>query len=703
MSYRHPRFYREDFTGFNRGFQSAFQQQFDNVTDYFDKKIEARKEYEADLHAQADKMREEAEAAGNIGAEFQQQLETKIQDFLKEGLKMEATGKKGGIGLFGTNVKEFKKSQLDLDKANANFNAQIAAANGITDRAFIQDLQIDDDYDHGSGSYLEYATVIKALKGNFKEGGNIAFDYKGDNDFSMGVTVNNPRYDDELPEGPDNKKQITYSAQEIQRLIGENDPEARKQIEENIAAAEESLLNQAKSDLEKRFAYGSSVKGTEGNMEGKAYYGETDVRNRVNQFVNEMMQQDENNPDESSVIDDIYNNKVKFNDAIRLEELKNVGGAGTSILLDKVKDPKLADELAMLLDLPKNDISYQKKILSKMGITDPEQIKQVRNSLDEAKNNMVKRYLTNSVMGSGITSKFVSPTQPRGDGSGGRGSTSSSAPNLREISIADQSGRFLEVSTDNEKLAGDYTKLFDNKLLPRNVKQNEDGTYDFEVKSFKWFVGSGGYKESTPSQEEFKNLLEDPKFKEQYLTSLQEADYGDFDPTEYENVDLSNLEQSNVTVDGSKKQIYETNFDRSSGELTLFLEDPSRPGTSKNTKTYNMRTQSGYMDYYMDRLGYSTQKERDEGFDTAANLMVDELVQNDYNDSFSVNAYEFLEDGPVRDIYTVKKYQQDYKIIASKLAQQYPNNEAKQQQELDKLLKAYDGGDIMALDKYIRN
>ena len=75
MSYRHPRFYREDFTGFNRGFQSAFQQQFDNVTDYFDKKIEARKEYEADLHAQADKMREEAEAAGTIGAEFQKELE----------------------------------------------------------------------------------------------------------------------------------------------------------------------------------------------------------------------------------------------------------------------------------------------------------------------------------------------------------------------------------------------------------------------------------------------------------------------------------------------------------------------------------------------------------------------------------------------------------------------------------------------------
>ena len=118
----------------------------------------------------------------------------------------------------------------------------------------------------------------------------------------MGVTVNNPRFDPELPESDDNKKSITYSAQEIQRLIGENDPAARIQIEENIKSAEETLLNQAKSDLEKRNAYGQSVKGTEGNTDGTAYYGETDVKRRVETFVAEMQQQDENNPDESSVI-----------------------------------------------------------------------------------------------------------------------------------------------------------------------------------------------------------------------------------------------------------------------------------------------------------------------------------------------------------------------------------------------------------------
>ena len=156
MSYRHPRFYREDFTGFNRAMQQSFNTQFTSVMDYYDERIAERKQYETDLYAQADKMREEAEAAGNIGADFQKKLEEDIQKFLNEGLKVEATGKRGGIGLFGSKIKETgKKSKLDLDKASANFKAEITAANGITDRAFIQDLEIDEDYDHGSGSYLE--------------------------------------------------------------------------------------------------------------------------------------------------------------------------------------------------------------------------------------------------------------------------------------------------------------------------------------------------------------------------------------------------------------------------------------------------------------------------------------------------------------------------------------------------------------------
>tara|TARA_Y100000592_G_scaffold48888_1_gene77426 strand:- start:2230 stop:4260 length:2031 start_codon:yes stop_codon:yes gene_type:complete len=399
MSYRHPRFYKEDYTGFNKGASAAFQQSFTDVKGYFDKKIEQRKEYEADLHAQADKMREAAAASGQVGAEFQKKLEENIQNFLKEGMAVDGMDKPG---FFFQNVKETgKKDKLDLDKANANFNAEIAAANNITDRAFVAGLEIDEDYDHGSGSYLEYASVVKALQSNFKEGGNVDFKYKGEgsNEFGFGVTINNPRW---RPGDPEEEKMITYSAQDVQRLIGENDPKARAQIEENINTAVDSLVKTAKSDLDERFASGRAS-----GKDGVLYKGETSVENTVAQYMREMRQQDENNPDDPSIIDDIFNNKVKFNDNIRLQELERVEGSAGLIGLANNEDN--AEKLAMLLDMPHNELSYSKKILNEMGVKD---VDGALKTLEAAKNNMVERYLKNEVMGSGIASKYIDPKAP---------------------------------------------------------------------------------------------------------------------------------------------------------------------------------------------------------------------------------------------------------------------------------------------------
>ncbi len=272
-------------------------------------------------------------------------------------------------------------------------------------------------------------------------------------------------------------------------------------------------------------------------------------------------------------------------------------------------------------------------------------------------------------------------------------------PNLREITISDQSGRFLEVNTDNASLVNNYDNFKDNKLLPRNVVKNEDGTYNFEIDNWQF---AATYSEQIPSQKEFETLMKDPNFKNQYISEISSQDFADFNVTDFENVELANLNESNITVDGSKKNIYDSNFDRSSGELTVFLSD-TEDQTSKTQKIYNMRSQDGYMNYYMDRLGYSTQKERDAGFTKTANLMVDELVQNNYNAAYTVDPYEFLEDGPVRDMFTAAKYIQDVKIIKSRLAQEYPDNTTRQKEELDKLIKEYDDGDIMVMDKYIRN
>ena len=401
MSYRHPRFYKEDYTGFSKGMESAFETAFTNVTDYFDKKIEDRKAYEADLHAQGEKMREQLTAAKEAGATFQKSIEDQVQSFLKEGLSAEGLDKPGFLA---QNIKENRKSKLDLDAANANFNEKIAAANNVIDRALVQSLEIDEDYDHGSGSYLEYASVVKALQSNFKEGGSMDFKYKGEgsNEFDFGVTINNPRWREGDPE---EEKTITYSAEQIQALIGENDPAARAQIEENIDTSLTTLKNTAESDLDKRHASGMA-----GGKDGLLYSGEKSVALTVQNFMKEMRQQDENNPDDPSLIDDIFNNKVKFNDKIRLEELQRANGGG--VLATLAKDGESSDKLAMLLDLPHNEISYSKKLLKEMGITDPDQVKKALNTLEEAKNNMVERYLNNEVMGMGITSKYIQPKAP---------------------------------------------------------------------------------------------------------------------------------------------------------------------------------------------------------------------------------------------------------------------------------------------------
>ena len=135
MSYRHPRFYKEDYGAFGKAFQQNFDEQFNNVMDYYDQQAAARKEYENDLFAQADKMREDAKAAGATAADLKGKIEDQVQVFLKEGLEVKGLDKPGFLGM---NIKETgKKNRLQLDEANASFNANIQAANQITDRAFV--------------------------------------------------------------------------------------------------------------------------------------------------------------------------------------------------------------------------------------------------------------------------------------------------------------------------------------------------------------------------------------------------------------------------------------------------------------------------------------------------------------------------------------------------------------------------------------
>ena len=61
MSYRNPKFFYEDFSGFNTGMQSAFKDSFDSVYSYFQNKIDVRKENIEDANENQIKNQEAAD------------------------------------------------------------------------------------------------------------------------------------------------------------------------------------------------------------------------------------------------------------------------------------------------------------------------------------------------------------------------------------------------------------------------------------------------------------------------------------------------------------------------------------------------------------------------------------------------------------------------------------------------------------------
>jgi len=707
MSYTNPKFYKEDYLAFSKSLTKGFDTHYGNAMDYYDDKIKAREEYETDLYAQADKMREEATAAENLSTEMQEKLEADIQKFLKEGLDVtdskgrklseggEDWGKGGGLkGFGGAGLKEHKKTQMDMDEANASFNAEVGAINKISDRAFVDNLHVHDDYDRGGETYLEYANVVKALQNNFGAGGEMNMNYKGKNKFGAGITIPNPRWTPETLEvkedtpgatknedgkwvipNPDYdaaaneglEENLTYNASQIQALIGENDPEARAAIEENITTATTTLFNTAKSNLERRHEYGKSQ--MKPGDEGKFYSGDYSTEDVVTEWMNELQATDENDPNAPNTVNDIFNNKVNFNDKIRMEELSKVEGseALTDLIMENGSiNPQKADILDQLLDLPHNAISDQKRLLKRLGITDPNEAMQL---LKGARNNMVHRYMVNEVIGQGIGSKSISPqaaTPPGGNGSG----SDLNSNDLRRISVQDDTSNILGKGgdLDKDKIVSNYSTFDEQKLLPRNVVKNDDGTYDFNVKEGNMLSNWWSYDDDKISEKDFQTYMNDPVFAQQYQDAIKGADYGEVDPsTMYSNMfDSSRLKEAEIKIDGGNRQIHDSQYDNETGQLTIYMQDDTNDPTAKNTKTYNLRTQNGYLSFYQDRMGAGTQKERDDLFQEGATQLVKDLIKNRFNTkgwggNFPVEPLEMLDNNVIKSLYLTEKKIQDPK------------------------------------------
>ena len=652
MSYRHPKFFKEDHGAFMRNFEASFEKSYNGAKKHFDDKIAERKEYTDDLMAQADAMRTEGENMENFSSEAQTNLEAEIQKFLKEGLKVEDDsgtdindeGFKGGF--FGQSINETgKKNQLQIDEANASFNAEIGAINKFSDRTFVEGLDLQDDFDLGSASYVEYASIVKGLKNNFAAGGKMDFKYDEKNKFKAGIEIPNPEYVpqmikvegkapipnpdyyDGVNEGVEENK--TYSASEMQRIISENDPEARQAFEERYNVAQTTLEGQAKARLDQVYAQGNAYK-TDGK--GAAYLGKTAVSQVVKSYMAELSQTDENNPDEDSHIDDIFNNKIKFNDDVRLEVLESTGG--TDLMNMANQSAANADNVAQLLDLPHNAVAKQKKLLEAMwrrsapsiqGIdnvgTKEEWMKTQLSSLENARNGMVERYLNNELMGSGITSKYIKPSAGD-DGNDGSGSGDGDGTDIRSSVVATNQAGFQFTEAKGEDFSSEdmYDQLKSSDLLPR-------GSGNVGDRSWSEFFGG---KNKQLTQEEFNKVLSDPKqfadWKQKVKESGNEKMIEKFSELTSGIVGEKVPTLTGTEVDG--KRVQNQNYDPNTGVLTVAFD-----AEGNDIRTYNMDKLSGDLQLYLDQMGFGDKQGKtiEQGTKKFMEEKMPMLVDNRYN------------------------------------------------------------------------
>lgn len=448
MSYKNPRFYKPvDYTSFNKAFTGAFDTQYKNATDYFDKKIEQRELKEKDLFAQADKMREGFGNMEELSEEVQAQLEKTVQDYVKQGLEVEGLDKPG---IFGQKIKSKMYSKLDIDKGIANFNAKAKTLSGISNMILTEDLNPDEELNNGSTSYREMNALQQAMKANKS---NIKFGHVAGGDgqsFDFSIEIDNPRYREGEPakiadpnnpgkmkDNPYFSKKKTFSGTELSQLMGENTKEDREAIDADRDALVDKIVKTSETRLNENNASGNAYPGSrqnkDGSVDGAAFHQMTSAEGVVDEMIKELSSKNENNPNETNTLDDIHNNHLDFNDNINLAEFKEVkGDAATgqldsSVITNLIKDPESADYFSMVMDLPKNEIGEQQYLLKKMGVTD-DQMKGALLTVNSAKDRLVRRYLINEAEARGLESKYIEPEKaPAPSGSSGGGGNGENA------------------------------------------------------------------------------------------------------------------------------------------------------------------------------------------------------------------------------------------------------------------------------------
>jgi len=422
MSYRNPRFFKEDYTLINRSFQQAFTAAYKGAQDFYDKIEAEQKEYESDVQVRSDLMKQDVANLKELAAGTQAEILKTVNEFYDEATRVDLGGAKR-LGLFAKNLDQERRSKTDLDLAAQNFTAAAQPLNALF--GMLNDLDEKGGLNKSSDTYLEFAAVVQAARNGFKKFDatgqkQFSFNKTGANDFNMNIRIENPKWREGMDES---KKFINVDSRLLATYIGNNNPELKARYDEAYSGENgvlESLKGEYTTRMNKEYAEGRVPR----NSKGFAITPEDFLRNDVRDYVNVV----KGDGSDETMITDIFNNSVDFGTPKRFEMLTKFGSKNSflktlvTFVDEETDDVKKKEIVADLLETKHNDTSLNRSLLLELGIKE-EDIPATIKGLNDLKNEMVAEKLYDEIYSDGLTSKYRTETAPEDDDDTADGTT----------------------------------------------------------------------------------------------------------------------------------------------------------------------------------------------------------------------------------------------------------------------------------------
>mgnify|MGYP003112738179 CR=1 FL=1 len=414
MSYRNPRFFKEDYTLINRSFQQAFTAAYKGAQDFYDKIEAEQKEYESDVQVRSDLMKQDVANLKDLAAGTQAEILKTVNEFYDEATRVDLGGAKR-LGLFAKNLDQERRSKTDLDLAAQNFTAAAQPLNSLF--GMLNDLDEKGGLNKSSDTYLEFAAVVQAARNGFKKFDatgqkQFSFNKTGTNEFDMNIRIENPKWREGMDES---KKYINVDSRLLATYIGNNNPELKARYDEAYSG-KDGVLEGLKGEYTTRMNEIYANNSVPRNSKGFAITPEDFLKDDVKEYVNIV----KGASGDETMITDIFNNSVDFGTSKRFGMLTSFA-AGKPLLENLVKfvdeetdDVKKKEIVADLLETKHNDTSLNRSLLLELGVKE-EDIAATIKGLNNLKNDMVAEHLYDEIYKDGLTSKYRRETAPEDD------------------------------------------------------------------------------------------------------------------------------------------------------------------------------------------------------------------------------------------------------------------------------------------------